>query len=102
MMHRNDFLINELENTLYELRDIMYNKSFQKDFVDLEKSIEIVKQKHINQLYIVDVKIQNFVRLLYETGILRDIDNEVYDIIIRHIGRINYLIKNIIENQHDT
>ncbi|MFK8274174.1 hypothetical protein ACI76Y_00665 [Capnocytophaga cynodegmi] len=101
-MHRNDFLINELENTLYELRDIMYNKSFQKDFVDLEKSIEIVKQKHINQLYIVDVKIQNFVRLLYETGILRDIDNEVYDIIIRHIGRINYLIKNIIENQHDT
>ncbi|MFJ1430515.1 hypothetical protein ACILE2_06875 [Capnocytophaga canimorsus] len=101
-MHRNDFLINELENTLYELRDIMYNKSFQKDFVDLEKSIEIVKQKHINQLYIVDVKIQNFVRLLYETGILRDIDNEVYDIIIRHIDRINYLLKNIIENQHDT
>ncbi|CEN37551.1 hypothetical protein [Capnocytophaga cynodegmi] len=101
-MYRNDFLINELENTLYELRDIMYNKLFQKDFVDLEKSIEIVKQKHINQLYIVDIKIQNFVRLLYETGILRDIDNEVYDIIIRHIGRINYLIKNIIENQHDT
>ena len=99
MMHRNDFLINELENTLYELRDIMYNKLFQKDFVDLEKSIEIVKQKHINQLYIVDVKIQNFVRLLYETGILRDIDNEVYDIIIRHIDRINYLLKNIIENQ---
>ncbi|CEN39704.1 hypothetical protein [Capnocytophaga cynodegmi] len=101
-MHRNDFLINELENTPYELRDIMYNKLFQKDFVDLEKSIEIVKQKHINQLYIVDVKIQNFVRLLYETGILRDIDNEVYDIIIRHIDRINYLLKNIIENQHDT
>ncbi|MFK8267463.1 hypothetical protein [Capnocytophaga cynodegmi] len=101
-MHRNDFLISELENTLYELRDIMYNKLFQKDFVDLEKSIEIVKQKHINQLYIVDVKIQNFVRLLYETGILRDIDNEVYDIIIRHIDRINYLLKNIIENQHDT
>ncbi|GIM52116.1 hypothetical protein ACI76O_11220 [Capnocytophaga cynodegmi] len=102
MMHRNDFLINELENTLYELRDIMYNKLFQKDFVDLEKSIEIVKQKHINQLYMIDVKIQNFVRLLYETGILRDIDNEVYDIIIRHIDKINYLLKNIIENQYDT
>lgn len=101
-MYRNDFLINELENTLYELRDIMYNKLFQKDFVDLEKSISIVKQKNINQLYMVNVKIQNFVRLLYETGVLRDIDNEVYNIIIRHINRINYLLKNIIENQHNT
>lgn len=102
MIYRNNIMIDELENILYELRDIVYNKLFQKNFVDLEKSIEIAKQKNINQLYIIDVKIQNFVRLLYETGILRNVDKEICDTIMSYVDRINFLLKNIIQSQDNT
>lgn len=94
----NEVLIEELKKTLYELKNIFYNELHQNFFIDLEKSIKIVEQKNIYQIHIVDNKMDNFVRLLHETGALRDIDKKIYDCIIENINQINYLLKKIKES----
>ncbi len=67
--------IKELELKLKVIKEILDLKKADL-FEDIEKAIQILEHRNTNHYKAIDIKLCNFTRIIYETGILRDLDEE--------------------------
>ncbi len=67
--------IKELELKLKAIKEILDPKNADL-FEDINKAIRILEHRNANHYKSIDIKLCNFTRIIYETGILRDLDEE--------------------------
>ncbi|MBV7441290.1 hypothetical protein KRX57_07640 [Weeksellaceae bacterium TAE3-ERU29] len=83
----------ELENELKEIKYLLNNKlEIESSFEDIDKSIMILAQKNESQYSSILKKINNFSRMLYETGLLNNIDDEVYNTLLCKLNKVDEIL----------
>lgn len=83
----------KLESILNEISDILYNKmNINIHFEDLDRSINIVKQKNTKHYISINKKIANLTRVLYDTGLLYKVREDEYEELINKLIEIDSLL----------
>jgi hypothetical protein len=82
------FLLTDVQNILQK------NLQIRQDFDDLNKSIKIVEQRNVNQYSKIEKEIENFTRILFETGVLYNLDEETYKRFMNNLNQINNILNN--------
>lgn len=83
----------ELENELKEIKELLINKlGIESSFEDIDKSIIILAQRNESQYSSILKKINNFNRMLYETGLLNNISDEVYNTLVCKLNRVDEIL----------
>ena len=83
----------ELKNELKEIKDLLNNKpGIESSFEDIDKSIIILTQRNESQYSSILKKMHNFNRMLYETGLLNNISDEVYNTLVCKLNRVDEIL----------
>ncbi|MGV4460442.1 hypothetical protein ACQ1Q5_02790 [Ornithobacterium rhinotracheale] len=85
-----------LKLELIKLQEILYNEFNSKyRYEDIDNSIKILNQKNKKQYCSIANKINNFSRILYETGVLNNLNDNIYEEFIKVLKNVEDIVNSI-------
>lgn len=85
-----------LKMELIKLQEILYNEfNSEYRYEDIDNSIKILNQKNKKQYCSISNKINNFSRILYETGVLNNLNDDIYEEFIKVLKNVEDIVNSI-------